>query len=302
MSITNRLAAWAATLPILAAGAAASAEEPITVIGKPEPGQISFQPMVTDVGKDIAWFHNDVLMPLIVVIAVFVAILMAYTMFRFRAKANPEPRKFSHNTTIEVVWTLVPAIIVFVLAIIGVRQVYFQDAPPEDLAAISGVEPDGEEIVLKAIGHSWYWEYEYPEEGISFLSMMVEEADLEPGQPRLLTTDTHVVLPVNTVIRIQTTASPTDVIHAWTIPAFGVKMDAIPGRLNERWFRVLPGYEGRYYGQCSELCGARHAFMPITVDIVSREEYDAWLAGAREEFGSNETPRPAATIVAMGAE
>lgn len=301
MSITRKLAALGSALPFLAAYAA-QAQSDITVIGEPKPGQMGFQPMVTDVGKDIVWFHNDILMPLIVVIAVFVGLLMLYTLFRFRAKANPEPRKFSHNTFIEVVWTLVPAVVVFVLAIIGVRQVYFQDAPPEDLAAISGVEPDGEEIVLKAIGNSWYWDYEYPEEGIEFSSVMVEDEDLQPGQPRLLTTDTHVVLPVNTVIRLQVTASPTDVIHAWTIPSFGVKIDAIPGRLNERWFRVLPGYEGRYYGQCSELCGARHAYMPITVDIVSREEYEAWLEQAKQEFGSNESDKPRATTVAMAAE
>jgi len=297
MSIINKLAALGGALPLFAAFAA-RAEDDMVIRGAPKAGEMTFQPMATDVGQDIAWFHNDILMPLIVIIAAFVGLLMVYVLFRFRASANPEPRKFSHNTFVEIVWTLVPSVIVFALAIISVRLVYFQDAPPEDLGVISGVEPDGQEVVLKATGHQWYWEYDYPEENINFLSMMVEDADLKPGQPRLLTTDTHIVIPVNTVVRLQVTASPTDVIHSWTIPAFGVKIDAIPGRLNERWFRVLPGFEGRYYGQCSELCGTRHAFMPITVDVVSREKYDAWLETTKQALGVTDN----ATTIAMDAE
>jgi cytochrome c oxidase subunit 2 len=219
--------------------------------------------------------HNDFLLPLTIVIAAFVIVLLGYTLFRFRASANPEPNRFSHNTFIEVVWTAVPTIIVAVIAVTSIKQIQFQDTPPTD-----------PEVTLKAIGHQWFWEYDYVDEGINFEAMKIEDEDLQEGQPRLLSTDNHIVLPVDTVIRLLVTANPIDVIHAWTIPSFGVKVDAIPGRLNERWFKVKPGFEGRYYGQCSELCGARHAYMPITVDIVSKEEYQAWLLEAKEEFAS----------------
>lgn len=276
MSKVKTLAAALSSLLSLAAPGAAFAE--IVTKGEPKPWQLGFQVAATDVKMEIEWFHNDILMPVIVIISVVVAALMAYTLFRFRAKANPVPSRTSHNTMIEVIWTVVPTIIVAIIGIISVRAVYFQDAPPADLAAYSGVAPEAEEIVLKVTGNRWFWEYEYPEEEVSFSSIMVEEADLKPGQPRLLTVDNNIVIPVNTVIRLQVTANPQDVIHSWTIPSFGVKVDAVPGRLNERWFRVLPGMEGRYYGQCSELCGQRHAYMPITVDVVSKAEYEAWLA------------------------
>jgi cytochrome c oxidase subunit 2 len=244
-------------------------------IGLSEPWQIGFQPEATEIMEQTVSIHNDFLLPLTIVIAAFVIVLLGYTLFRFRASANPEPNRFSHNTFIEVVWTAVPTIIVAVIAVIGIRQIMFQDTPPTD-----------PEVTLKAIGHQWFWEYEYVDEGINFEAMMIEEEDLQEGQHRLLSTDNHIVLPVDTVVRLLVTANPIDVIHAWTIPSFGVKVDAIPGRLNERWFKVKPGFEGRYYGQCSELCGARHAFMPITVDIVSKEEYQAWLLKAKEEFAS----------------
>jgi len=249
----------------------ASAED----IGLSEPWQIGFQPEATEIMEQTVSMHNDFLLPLTIVIAVFVIVLLGYTLFRFRAGANPEPNRFSHNTFIEVVWTAVPTIIVAVIAVTSIKQIQFQDTPPTD-----------PEVTLKAIGHQWFWEYDYVDEGINFEAMKIEDEDLQEGQPRLLSTDNHIVLPVDTVIRLLVTANPIDVIHAWTIPSFGVKVDAIPGRLNERWFKVKPGFEGRYYGQCSELCGARHAFMPITVDIVSKEEYQAWLLKAKEEFAS----------------
>jgi len=249
----------------------ASAED----IGLSEPWQIGFQPEATEIMEQTVSMHNDFLLPLTIVIAVFVIVLLGYTLFRFRAGANPEPSRFSHNTFIEVVWTAVPTIIVAVIAVTSIKQIQFQDTPPTD-----------PEVTLKAIGHQWFWEYDYVDEGINFEAMKIEDEDLQEGQPRLLSTDNHIVLPVDTVIRLLVTANPIDVIHAWTIPSFGVKVDAIPGRLNERWFKVKPGFEGRYYGQCSELCGARHAYMPITVDIVSKEEYQAWLLKAKEEFAS----------------
>jgi len=251
-------------------------------IGIADPWQYGFQPSATEIMDMTESMHNGFLFPLTMGIAGFVVLLLAYVLVRFRASANPEPNRFSHNTMIEVVWTLVPTVIVAIIAILSVKQIQFQDTPP--------AEP---EITIKAIGHQWYWEYEYVDDDFYFDSLMVEEEDLVEGQPRLLATDTHVVLPVDTIVRVLVTSSPSDVIHAWTIPAFGVKVDAIPGRLNERWFRVKPGFEGRYYGQCSELCGARHSYMPITVDIVSKEEYQAWLVGAKEEFAGIEAPSAA---------
>jgi cytochrome c oxidase subunit 2 len=269
------------------------------VRGEPHDWQMGFQPAATDITHETFWFHNDVLMPIIVVISVLVAGLMAYVLVKFRAKANPVPSKNAHNTTIEVLWTVVPTIVVAIIGIISVRLVYFQDAPPEDLAAYSGHAPEANEVVLKVTGNRWYWEYEYPEEEISYASILVEDADLKPGEPRLLTVDNPVVIPVNTVVRLQVTANPQDVIHAWTIPSFGVKVDAVPGRLNERWFRVLPGMEGRYHGQCSELCGMRHAYMPITVDVVSVDEYNAWLAQQKGEASASPVEAQP-TTVALG--
>jgi cytochrome c oxidase subunit 2 len=255
-------------------------------IGIGEPYQYGFQPSATEIMEQTAFMHNDFLFPLTMAIFVFVLILLGYTMFRFRESANPEPKRFTHNAFIEVLWTLVPTVIVAIIAILSVKQLQFQDTPPD--------EP---EITLKAIGHQWYWEYEYVDNDFVFDSLMIEEEDLTEGQPRLLSTDAHVVLPVDTIVRLLVTSSPIDVIHAWTIPAFGVKVDAIPGRLNERWFRVLPGFEGRYHGQCSELCGARHSYMPIVVDIVSRAEYQAWLVTAKAEYAGIEAPT--ATIAAL---
>jgi cytochrome c oxidase subunit 2 len=278
MSKINQFAAAMGAFLMLACVAPGAALAEVVTRGAPEPWQMGFQVAATDVKADIEWFHDDILLPITLAIALVVAGLMAYVLIRFRAKANPVPSKTAHNTTIEVIWTVIPTVIVAIIGIISVREVYFQDAPPADLAARTGVAAEPGEVVLKAIGNRWYWEYEYPEEELSLVSNLVEEADLKPGEPRLLTVTQPVVIPVNTVIRLQVTANPQDVLHAWTIPSFGVKVDAVPGRLNERWFRVLPGFEGRYHGQCSELCGLRHAYMPITVDVVSKEEYQAWLA------------------------
>ena len=275
MRRNNRVAAILAGLASVGASGIAHAD----TIGIAEPYQYGFQPSATEIMEQTVSMHNDFLLPLTIAIFVFVLILLGYTMFRFRESANPEPRRFTHNAFIEVLWTLVPTVIVAIIAILGVKQIQFQDTPPD--------EP---EITIKAIGHQWYWEYEYVDDDFVFDSLMIAEEDLTEGQPRLLSTDAHVVLPVDTIIQLLVTSSPIDVIHAWTIPAFGVKVDAVPGRLNERWFRVKPGFEGRYYGQCSELCGRNHSYMPIVVDIVSREEYQAWLATAKAEYAGIEAP------------
>ncbi len=217
---------------------------------------------------------NNVLFWICVVISLFVMGLMVIIFIRFNRKKNPIPRKFSHNSLIEVIWTVVPVIVLVAIAIPSFRLLYFMDKTSEA------------EMTIKAIGHQWYWTYEYPDlgEDISFDAVMLQEDELEEGQLRLLETDESVVVPINTNIRLLVTAD--DVIHAWAIPSFGVKIDAVPGRVNETWFRV--DAEGVYYGQCSELCGRDHAFMPIKVKAVSKEAYAEWAVYAQEEFAGND--------------
>lgn len=238
--------------------------------GQPTPWQITFQNAVTPNMEKITDFHN-LLLFIITAISIFVLALLAYVCVRFRAKANPKPSKTTHNTTIEVVWTVVPLLILIVIAKPSFDLLYYQrDIPKADMT-------------IKAIGNQWYWTYEYPDHGgFSYDSVMVEEKDLKPGQPRLLAVDNDVVVPVGKTIRVIVTAS--DVIHNWAVPSFGIKMDAIPGRLNETWFKATK--TGIFYGQCSELCGVRHAFMPLAVRVVSQEEFDAWTEKAKTEYGS----------------
>jgi len=236
--------------------------------GIPEPWQMGFQDAATPVMADIVRFH-DMLTWLITAIALFVTLLMVYCFIRFNARANPNPSRTTHNSLIEVLWTAVPIVILVVIAVPSFKLLYFQD------------KAANAEMTIKAIGNQWYWTYEYPDHGdFSFDAIMLEEDELEEGQPRLLATDETVVVPVDTDVRLLVTAS--DVIHAWAIPAFGVKMDGVPGRINETWFRVTE--PGMYYGQCSELCGARHGYMPIQVRAVSKEEFAAWVETAKEEY------------------
>ncbi|EJW21371.1 hypothetical protein IMCC14465_11670 [alpha proteobacterium IMCC14465] len=236
---------------------------------QPEPWQLGFQPAATDMMAQITSF-NDFLLILMTIITVFVLGLMVYVMIRFNAKANPVPSKTSHNTLIEVVWTVIPILILLVIAVPSFRLLYDQATPEADMT-------------IKATGYQWYWGYEYPDHGdIAFDALMLEEDELQPGQPRLLSTDNAVVVPVNTTVRVLVTAA--DVIHNWAMPAFGVKMDAYPGRLNETWFNATK--TGTYYGQCSELCGIRHSFMPIMVKVVEKEEFAAWVEQAKVEFAS----------------
>ncbi|MGI9412554.1 MAG: cytochrome c oxidase subunit II [Hyphomicrobiales bacterium] len=242
----------------------------LAAAGLPEPWQLGFQDAVTPVMHDINTFHNWML-GLITVIACFVLLLLVYVMVRFNAKANPTPSKTTHNTLIEVIWTVGPILILLAIAVPSFRLLYLQREIPQA------------DMTVKAIGNQWYWSYEYPDhEDLAFDSLMVEDADLQPGQPRLLATDNDVVVPVNKTVRVIVTAS--DVIHNWAMPSFGIKMDAIPGRLNETWFRAEK--VGVYYGQCSELCGIRHAYMPITVRVVSEEEFASWLVEAKEQFAA----------------
>ena len=197
---------------------------------------------------------------------------MLYACVRFRASANPNPSKRTHNVTVEVLWTLIPCLILIVMAVPSFKILYKQDAIPKA------------DLTIKAIGYQWYWGYEYPDENIIFDSYMIEEKDLKSDQPRLLAVDNEVVVPVNKVVKVLITAN--DVLHAWALPSFGVKRDAVPGRINETWFKAEK--IGTYYGQCSELCGIKHAFMPITVKVVSDEEYKEWLSEARVKFAKEE--------------
>lgn len=260
----------AATVAALVAGVATgSADLAFAAAGQPTDWAMGFQDSVSPVMDDLIWFDN-ILLWLITIISVFVLILLLIIMVRFNAKKNPEPSKTTHNTLIEVIWTVAPIMILVMIAVPSFRLLYKQMEIPEA------------DVTIKAIGYQWYWGYEYPDDGLEFEALMLEDDELAEGQPRLLATDTEVVVPVNKVVRMQITAE--DVIHAWAIPSFGVKMDAVPGRLNETWFKATE--VGTYYGQCSELCGIRHAFMPITVKVVTQEEYDEWLLWAKEEYAA----------------
>ncbi len=252
---------------ILLFGGAAYAADGIAV-----DWQLGFQDAVTPVMREINSFHNFILY-IITAISIFVLGLLVWVMIKFNAKANPTPSKTTHNALIEVLWTVVPILILLVIAIPSFRLLYLQrDIPQADMT-------------IKATASQWLWSYEYPDhDELAFDAQMVEDEDLEPGQPRLLTTDNAVVVPVNATVRVIVTANA--VMHNWAMPAFGVKMDAIPGRLNETWFRAER--TGMFYGQCSELCGIRHAFMPINVKVVSEAEFKEWLVKAKEEFASTD--------------
>ena len=239
---------------------------------QPKDWQLGFQNPASDGMRDIVNFHNNLLLPIIIAISVFVLFLMLYACVRFRASANPNPSKRTHNVTVEILWTLIPCLILIVMAVPSFKILYKQDTIPKA------------DLTIKAVGYQWYWGYEYPDENIIFESYMIEEKDLRADQPRLLAVDNEVVVPVNKVVKVLITAN--DVLHAWALPSFGVKRDAVPGRINETWFKAEK--EGTYYGQCSELCGIKHAFIPITVKVVSEEDYQEWLSEARVKFAKEQ--------------
>jgi cytochrome c oxidase subunit II len=239
--------------------------------GAPSPWQMDLQGMVTETGRGVADFHYWLLW-IITAISLFVLVLIVAIVIRFNERKNPIPARTTHNTLLEVAWTIVPVLILIGIAIPSFRILREQLViPPHD-------------IVVKATGNSWYWNYEYPADqgGFRFDSNMVDEKDLRPGQPRLLTVDNEMVVPIGKVVRLQVTAA--DVMHNFAVPSLGQRLDAIPGRLNETWFRA--DQEGVYYGQCSELCGNGHPYMPITVRVVSEQQYQAWLAEAKQKFAA----------------
>jgi len=267
------------------AGLILSTASVVANAAQPEPWQMGFQNAATNMMAQISWFEDYTLW-LLTPIVLFVLGLLAYVIIRFNARANPVPSKTSHNTTIEVVWTVGPVLILLAFAIPSFRLLNSQYQPQ--------TEP---EITIKAIGYQWAWAYEYQDdeggEDVVFDSLMLKEDERTAfnktdvgAYPRLLAVDNEVVVPVDSTVRLLVTAS--DVLHSWTIPAFGVKMDAVPGRLNETWFHARQ--EGIFYGQCSELCGKDHAFMPIAVRVVSKDDYNSWLVAARDDVnGANQT-------------
>ena len=265
---TMRLVA-AGTGTALGSSAAIAAQAGIA-----EPWQMGLQEPVTNIGRDVAVFH-DWLLILITAISLFVLALLVAVVIKFNEKANPVPTRTTHNTMLEVAWTIVPVLILVAISIPSFRILREQlIIPPHD-------------VVVKATGHSWYWSYEYPSDqgGLRFESNMIPENELKPGQPRLLAVDNDMVVPVGKVVRMQITAA--DVMHNFAVPSFGIRLDAIPGRLNETWFRAER--EGVYYGQCSELCGNGHPYMPITVRVVSEQQYAAWLAEAKQKFAATDS-------------
>jgi cytochrome c oxidase subunit 2 len=240
------------------------------LMGQPTDGALGLQPAASPLKHHAHFFHDVILLPLIVVISLFVLALIGWCVVRYNAKANPVPAKFSHNTFIEIVWTLVPVLILMVIAIFSFRLLFeYHDTPKVDLT-------------VKATGYQWYWGYEYPDQEIGEItSTMMSEEDVAkaklPASLYRLKASEPMVVPVNKVVRVQVTA--VDVIHAFALPAFGLKTDAVPGRLNETWFKAEK--VGTYYGQCSELCGVDHAFMPIEIKVVTQPEFDAWVASKK---------------------
>jgi len=269
--IGRRLLGLAVAGMALVAGGTAFAE-----LGQPAPWEWTLQESASPVMDYIIWFHNW-LVGTITVITLFVLVLLIMVVVKFNAKANPIPSKTTHNTLIEVAWTLIPVLILVAIAVPSFRLLFLQlDTPKADLT-------------IKATGKQWYWSYAYPDHGkFEFDSLMSQDK-----KPRLLGVDNEMVVPVNKVVRVQTTGA--DVIHAFAVPAFGIKIDAIPGRLNETWFKATK--TGMFYGQCSELCGKDHAFMPIAVRVVSDQEFASWVETAKKKFATN----PSNTYASAGA-
>ena len=264
------------------AATSALAQEGMERIGKPVAGGTGFQPASSETMRDIVWYDSLLHFYLLPAIVILVCALLVWVIIRFNAKANPEPKRFTHNMVVEVVWTVIPVIIL--LAMIGpsLRILYHQMDVPDS------------PITIKAIGNQWYWSYEYPDQELSFDAAMLEKEDLAANgymeDEYLLAADTAIVVPVNTNVRLQITA--TDVIHSFALPALGVKMDAVPGRLNETWFNAEK--EGLYFGQCSELCGTLHAYMPITLMVVSEDAYQDWVT--KQQLAQGVTPKHATKL------
>jgi cytochrome c oxidase subunit 2 len=267
---------------------------PVAGVGQPIAGKIGIQPQVTTLGERALWMHDIILVPMMIIISLFVLGLMLFVAGRFRRKANPVASKTSHNTLIEIIWTLVPVLVLIGISIPSISLLAAQFKPPTDLTDAKG-NVVAKVVTLKAIGNQWYWTYEYPDLGVDLTAnMLTEDQDKASGQPRLLGVDQRVILPVNTPIKLLTTGA--DVIHSWAVPAFWIKLDAVPGRINETSFTV--DKEGVYYGQCSELCGDKHGFMPIGVEVVSKEKFAQWVRAKGGHMPGDAAATPAAASAA----
>jgi cytochrome c oxidase subunit II len=280
MPVFRLLNALGMTLIAILAGAGTACAG----LGQPSPWQLGLQQSVTPVMDNIIWFH-DFLLYIITGIAGFVLVLLVVVMVRFNARANPIPSRTTHNTLLEVAWTIIPIVILLVIAVPSFKLLFYQLNPP------------AADLTVKATGKQWYWSYSYPDNGnFEFDSLMLRDPDrqkMQPEPPRLLGVDNEMVVPVNKTVHVITTSA--DVIHSFTVPSFGIKIDAIPGRINETWFRATR--EGVYYGQCSELCGKDHAFMPIAVRVVSEQDFAAWIEDAKKKYAARD-PEPRSMIAA----
>ena len=254
-------------------------------LGQPSPWQLGLQQSATAVMDGIITFHNFLLI-IITLITIFVLGLLVVVMVKFNARANPVPSRTTHNTLLEVLWTVVPVLILVAIAVPSFRLLFLQlEIPKADLT-------------VKATGKQWYWSYSYPDNGpFEFDSLMLKDGERKPDQPRLLSVDNEMVVPVNKVVRVLTTGA--DVIHAFAVPSFGIKIDAIPGRINETWFKATK--EGMYYGQCSELCGRDHAFMPIAVRVVSEQAFATWVGQAKQKYAGSGNGNESAPPTALAA-
>lgn len=264
------------------AGLVSSGGVALAAFGQPAPWELGMQSSASPIMDGIISFHHFLLI-VITLITLFVMVLLAIVIFRFNAKANPVPSRTTHHTLLEVLWTVLPVLILVVIAVPSFRLLFTQlNPPPAD-------------VTVKATGKQWYWSYAYPDNGnFEFDSLMLADKDRKAGQPRLLAVDNEMVVPVNKVVRVITTSA--DVIHSFSLPSFGVKIDAVPGRINETWFKATR--EGTYYGQCSQLCGRDHAFMPIAIHVVNEQEYTAWLAQAKQKFAVDDSAHPSADVAA----
>jgi cytochrome c oxidase subunit II len=279
MPVFSRLRACAVTIGALLMSAASALAAP----GQPSSWALGLQEAASPVMVDINWFHN-ILLGIITAITAFVLILLLVVMVRFNARANPNPSRTTHNAVIEVAWTILPVVILVAIAVPSFRLLFLQLDPPKA------------DLTVKATGKQWYWSYNYPDNGnFEFDSILVADKELKPGQPRLLTVDNEMVVPVNKVVHVLVTGA--DVIHSFAVPSFGIKIDAVPGRLNDTWFKATS--EGRFHGQCSELCGKDHAFMPITVRVVNDAEFTAWVAQEKKNAGLDRASPT--TVAAAGA-
>lgn len=252
-------------------GACAITGIPQAFAAAPQPWEMTFQPAATPIMQEIETLHHYILW-IIVLITLFVLVLLAYVILKFRAGKNPTPSRRTHNALIEVAWTVLPVIILVGMAFPSFGLLYREDVIPKA------------DFTIKATGHQWYWSYEYPDHGkFSFDATMIPVDQLKPGEKRLLEVNNRIVVPANATVQVLVTAD--DVIHSWAVPSFGVKIDAVPGKTNHTWFKVER--EGVYYGQCSELCGTNHAFMPISVEVVSQQKFTEWVAAAQKKFAAS---------------